>query len=254
MNHAGYRPSLTSRQIRLAVRSMRISVICLAGAPLLLSACASEQFVGRPGLEVTRNEALPPPGVQDLIQQRRAYVVGPYDTVDVNVYGVSDVSRTVTIDASGALTLPLIGEINAGGLGTVELSKIIANKLRRYVRNPQVTVSANKVSQSFTVDGQVKLPGQYPIDGPMTLMRSVARAQGVSDFAATNYVVVFRQVNGKQMAALHDLRSIRQGIYPDPEIYANDIVYVGESTGRRAFQLAVQSGALLSAPLIAILN
>ncbi len=62
------------------------------------------------------------------------------------------------IDASGAMTLPLIGEINAAGLGTSELSKIIADKLRRYVRNPQVTVSANKVSQTFTVDGQVKMP------------------------------------------------------------------------------------------------
>lgn len=233
---------------------MRISFICLLGVALALSACTTERFVGRPGLQVTHNEALPPPDVQDLIQQRRAYVVGPYDTVDVNVYGVSDLSRTVTIDASGAMTLPLIGEVNAAGLGTSELSKIIADKLRRYVRNPQVTVSANKVSQTFTVDGQVKMPGQYPIDGPMTLMRSVARAQGVSDYAATNYVVVFRQVGGKQMAALHDLRSIRQGIYPDPEIYANDVVYVGESAGRRAFQLAIQSGALLSAPLVAILN
>ncbi|MCC8307045.1 hypothetical protein LLJ07_09565, partial [Bifidobacterium bifidum] len=63
-----------------------------------------------------------------------------------------------------------------------------------------------------------------------------------------------RQVKGKQMAALYDLRAIRQGIYADPEIYANDIVYVGESAGRRLFQAAIQGGTLLSAPLIAILR
>lgn len=233
---------------------MRLSVLCIGAVVLGLSGCTGERFVGRPGLQVVQNGTLPPPDVQDLIQQRRAYVVGPYDTVDVNVYGVPELSRTVAIDASGAMTLPLIGELNAAGLGTTELSRIIAEKLRQYVRNPQVTVSANKVSQSFTVDGEVKTPGQYPIVGPMTLMRSVARAEGVTDFASTNYVVVFRQVQGKQMAALYDLRAIRQGIYADPEIYANDIVFVGESGGRRLFQAVIQGGALLTGPLIAILN
>lgn len=233
---------------------MRVSVLCIGAVALALSGCAGERFVGRPDLKIVQNGILPPPGVQDLIQQRRAYVVGPYDTVDVNVYGVPELSRTVAIDASGAMTLPLIGELNGAGLGTTELSRIIADKLRQYVRNPQVTVSANKVSQSFTVDGQVKTPGQYPIVGPMTLMRSVARAEGVTDYADTNYVVVFRQVQGKQMAALYDLRAIRQGIYADPEIYANDVVYVGESGGRRLFQVFIQGGALLTGPLIAILN
>lgn len=233
---------------------MRFSVLYIGAAALTLSGCGGERFIGRPGLQIVQNDTLPAPDVQDLIQQRRAYVVGPYDTVDVNVYGVPELSRTVSVDASGAMTLPLIGELNAAGLGTTELSRLIADKLLRYVRDPQVTVSANKVSQSFTVDGQVKTPGQYPIVGPMTLMRSVARAEGVTDYANTNYVVVFRQVRGKQMAALYDLRAIRQGIYADPEVYANDIVYVGESTGRRIFQTVIQGGALLTGPLIAILN
>ncbi len=233
---------------------MRASIMCIGVVALTLSGCAGERLVGRSDLQVVQNTTLPAPDVQDLIQQRRAYVVGPYDTIDVNVYGVPELSRTVGIDASGAMTLPLIGEMNAAGLGTSELSRIIAGKLRRYVRDPQVTVTASKVSQSFTVDGQVKTPGQYPIAGPMTLMRSVARAEGVTDYADTNYVVVFRQVKGKQMAALYDLRAIRQGIYADPEIYANDIVYVGESAGRRLFQAAIQGGTLLSAPLIAILR
>lgn len=230
------------------------SVLMTGAFALVLAGCASERLVGRPGFQIVQNDTLPPPDVQDLIQQRRAYVVGPYDTVDVNVYGVSELSRTISIDASGAMTLPLIGELNAAGLGTTELSHIIAEKLRRYVRDPQVTVSANKVSQSFTVDGQVKTPGQYPIVGPMTLMRSVARAEGLTEYSNTKYVVVFRQVQGKQMAALYDLRSIRQGIYADPEIYANDIVYVGESAGRRVFQAVIQGGALLTGPLIAVLN
>lgn len=233
---------------------MRVSVLCAGAAALALSGCAGERFAGRPGLQVVQNDTLPPPGTQDLLQHRRAYVVAPYDTLDVNVYGVAELTRTIPVDGGGAMTLPLIGEVEAAGLGTADLSRIIAEKLRRYVRNPQVTVSANKINQSFTVDGEVKTPGQFLVEGPLTLMRSIARANGVSGYADTNYVVVFRQVQGKQMAALYDLRAIRQGIYADPEIYANDIVFVGESPARRFFDFAIRGAGLLTGPLIAILN
>ncbi|HEX8412628.1 MAG TPA: polysaccharide export protein, partial [Sphingomicrobium sp.] len=83
---------------------------------------------------------------------------------------------------------------------------------------------------------------------------ALARAQGVTEFARTNYVVVFRTVGGQQYAALYDLRAIRGGAYVDPEIYANDVVLVNESRGRRVFQSLVATSPLLSAPLIALLN
>ena len=88
----------------------------------------------------------------------------------------------------------------------------------------------------------------------MTLIRAVASAQGLTQDAATNYVVVFRQVSGVQYAALYDLRAIRNGQYADPEIYANDVVTVGQSNNRQVFAAAIQAGALLTAPLVTILN
>jgi len=235
---------------------VRNTLMALGACLIVLSGCASEKFVGRQDLQVVNQTNLPPPTRSDGFSADRGYVIGPQDTLDIAVYGAPDLSATdLVVDASGTIGVPLVGEVAAGGLSPKELARTIETKLRgRYVRDPHVTVNPQKVSQSLTVDGQVKKPGMYPVLGRMTLMRSIAQAEGLSDYADTNYVVVFRQVNGQKMAGLYDLRAIRQGIYSDPDIYANDVVYVGESAGRRTFQAVIQSSALLTAPVIALLN
>jgi len=231
------------------------SPIVLAAIACLLVSCSGPKFVGRPGLTVIQGAELPSPTRQDLILQQRSYLIGPYDKVSIDVYGVAELSKTIQVDASGTIAMPLIGVVEAAGKSPTELSEIIAAKLRgRYVRDPQVTVNADTVNQTITVDGEVQKPGLYPVTGHMTLMRAVAQAEGTTEYANTSYVVVFRQVDNNQMAALYDLRAIRQGMYNDPEVFANDIVLVGESEGRRVFQTVIQGSALLVAPLVALIQ
>lgn len=228
----------------------------LAGvAVAMLSGCGGkDRLIGRPGLQITANSEMPPPGRADLLLQQRSYLVGPLDRVSIDVYGVPDVSRTVQVDASGSLSLPLVGQIDATGKTAQQLAATIEVALARYVRAPKVSVVLEQTSQVVTVDGQVGKPGVYPVNGRMTLIRAVASAEGLNEYANQNHVVVYRRVDGKDWATLYDLRAIRSGLYPDPEIYSNDVVFVGESGGRRAFQLLVQSSALLTAPLVTLLN
>lgn len=225
-------------------------------ATLLLAGCANDKFVGRPGLQLVQGTDFPAPGRTDLVAaQRRTYVVAPYDRVTVDVFGVPELTRTVQIDPNGTMALPLVGVVEAAGKTPAELSSTIADRLRgRYVRDPQVAINAETVNQSITVEGQVRTPGIYPVTGRSSLLRVVAQAQGTSDDANASYVVVFRKVNGQQLAALYDLRAIRQGRFADPEVYANDVVSVGESRARRTFGLVFQTAALLLGPLIAVLN
>lgn len=227
-------------------------------ASLLLAACADgPALIGRPGLTIVPDQtALPPPATVDLIAESRAYVIGPLDRLSVDVYGIPELSRSVQVDASGRIAMPLIGSLAASGKTPVALGAEIAERLgSRYVRNPQVTVNLTEtVSQVVTVEGSVRTPGLYPVTGRMTLIRAIARAEGTSEFAREDYVVVFRRVNNKDMAALYDLRAIRQGMYADPEIYANDVVLVGESGARRIFRDVVAVSPLLAAPLLAILQ
>jgi polysaccharide export outer membrane protein len=123
------------------------------------------------------------------------------------------------------------------------------------VRNPDVTVSVKEVSsQNYTIDGEVVTPGLYPVVGKMSLMRAVASARGSTEFAKLEDVVVFRTVNGQRMAALYDLKQIRRGVYNDPDIYANDVIVVGNSQARRIFKDFIQVSPLLAGPLIAILQ
>ena len=220
-----------------------------------VAGCAREKLVGRADLRVVEGTALPAPMRQDLILEQRSYVIGPLDKVAVNVYGVPELSQTVSVDASGEIALPLVGTLEASGKSTKQLAALIEDRLRgRYVRNPNVTVTADTVNQVITVDGQVDTPGLYPVVGRMTLLRAIASAKGTSEFADSSYVVVFRRVGNQQMAALYDLRAIRQGIYADPEVFANDVVEVGESSGRRLFRDVISGSGLIVAPIVALLQ
>jgi polysaccharide export outer membrane protein len=230
--------------------------LALAGALLALSGCAGPRFIGRQNLTFVENTALPPPTTADLSGQDRAFVIGPSDQLNVEVFGLTELSRQVLVDASGQIALPLAGNMVAAGQTPIQLAQLITERLReRHVRDPQVTVSVTAAnSQTLTVDGAVEEPGIYPVAGRMTLMRAIARAKGVTEFARTNHVVVFRTVESQRMAALYDLRAIRLGAYEDPEVYANDVVVVSESEARRVFGQILQASGALTAPLVAVLR
>jgi polysaccharide export outer membrane protein len=88
----------------------------------------------------------------------------------------------------------------------------------------------------------------------MTLMRAIATAKGLDEFANQSDVVVFRTVEGQKLAALYNLKAIRRGAYEDPEIFANDVVVVGDSSARRLFRDIIQASPLLTTPLIVALQ
>src|SRR4051812_43973448 len=113
-------------------------------ACLALSACASEPAV-RSGTttEVTATGSMPPP---DTTTSGGAYTgvseyrVGPQDLLDISVFQVPDLSRTVRVNSAGQISLPLIGTVQAGGLTIQELEAKIAKELdAKYLQNPQVT-------------------------------------------------------------------------------------------------------------------
>lgn len=223
-----------------------------------LSGCA-----GGPPLQSTESltvvdgaTSLPSPERSDQTTGDRVSLIGPLDTITVRVFGVPELSGQMQVDTSGRIAMPLIGTVNATGKTAAELSRDLELALSgRYVRNPDVTININSsVSQVVTVDGEVKDPGLYPVTNQMTLLRAVASARGLTEFAKEDDVVILRTVNGKRMAGLYNISAIRRGIYEDPEIYANDLVVVGDSPQRRLFRDFIAVTPLLAAPLVAILR
>lgn len=229
---------------------------CLMATVLLLPSCSSKGLVDTGRVAITSPDGLPPPTISDLTDGTRPHLLGPFDLISVDVLGLPELSRQVRLDADGHVAVPLAGSVDLGGRSPEEAATLIEGRLRNsYVRDPNVTVAVDEtVSQSLTVDGEVRTPGIYPVLGRMTLMKAVASAQGTTNIANANHVVVFRRVNGEQMAALYDLRAIRLGAYPDPQVYTNDVVSVGESGARRLFPQILQAAGLLLTPLVAVLN
>jgi polysaccharide export outer membrane protein len=195
---------------------------------------------------IQNNDELPAPERADLTVADRPSLIGPLDTIEVDVFNVAELSREIQVDASGRISMPLIGTIDARGKTADELARAVEAALRgRYVRNPEVTINIkNSVSQVVTL----------PVTNQMTLLRAGASAKGMTEFARQEDVVILRTVNGKKMAGLYNMTAIRGGAYDDPPIYANDVIVVGDSPQRRLFRDFVSVAPLLAAPLIAILQ
>jgi polysaccharide biosynthesis/export protein len=180
-------------------------------------------------------QSLPPPDQTGMAVDLSNYQIGPLDVIRVEVFGAPELTREAEVDAAGNFSLPLAGAVSAAGKTPSELGNAIADKLRdRYLKNPQVSVNIIKAqSKTFTVDGSVRQPGNYPILGKMTLQQAIATARGADEAANLNNVVIFRTVNNQKAAALFSLKEIRAGRLEDPQIYGNDVIVVGESAARR---------------------
>jgi polysaccharide export outer membrane protein len=126
---------------------------------------------------------------------------GPYtldsgDKLRIVVFGQDALSNNYTVDAQGAVTLPLVGAVEARGLTTAQLGNAIAGRLKSgYVRDPSVAVEI-ETYRPFFVLGEVTFPGQYPYVPNMTVENAIAIAGGFTPRATRDKVTITRKVQG----------------------------------------------------------
>ncbi len=166
-----------------------------------------------------------------------AYRIGPLDVLDVSVFKVQELSRSVQVAESGTVNLPLVGEIAVAGKTAQDVERDLARRLgAKYLQNPQVTVYIKEYnSQRVTVEGAVKKPGVFPFNGRTTLLQSIALAEGLDSARASTDVVVFRNAGDRRRAAKFDVDAIRDGRAADPSLQAGDLVVVHDSSAKIAF-------------------
>ena len=180
---------------------------------------------------VTRESAAAP--VDQVGRGNGDYQLGPEDLLDIQVFGVSDLSRTVRVSSRGSISLPLIGEVKVAGLTSSALENRLAELLAKdYLQHPQVTVFIKEyTSQRVTVGGTVNKAGVYPLKGQTTLLQAIAMAEGLNDkLDPSNQVTLFRNLSsgGKQTLEFN-LDEIRNSSKPDPIVQNNDIILVGQN-------------------------
>ncbi|HET8897221.1 MAG TPA: polysaccharide biosynthesis/export family protein [Rhodanobacteraceae bacterium] len=221
--------------------------VALLAVLLLLGGCASQRAVTM----AKGQTALPPPdttSASGAYEGGSEYRIGAQDLLQITVFGVPDLSRDVRVNSNGQVSLPLIGGVLAGGKTIPELEQEIADKLSKsYLQNPQVSVFVKEyTSQRVTLDGALAKPGIYSLTGKTTLLQAVAMAGGLDPLAERDGVVVFRQVDGKKMAAVFNLAKISTGEAADPRIYGDDIIVVARSGSKSAVQQLIQSAPILA--------
>lgn len=175
------------------------------------------------------------------------YKIGSQDLLDISVYGQADLTRTVRVNSQGNISLPLVGTLMAVGLTSIQLERLIADRLsEQYLQNPQVTVFVKEaISSRFTVEGAVSKPGVFPLQGPTTLLRAIALAGGQGNLGDLTNVKVFRMLNdGKQETLTFDVEKIRVGEAEDPRIMNDDLIVVNRSKTRAAIRDSVFSDIL----------
>ena len=220
----------------MALRAALLAALlgCAAG-------CASHNSIADGTATAVRPvRDLPAPPMDGRMADYSDYVIGPLDTLDVTVFQVPDLTRTVQADASGRITLPLVGGVEVRGKTTEQIDRDLTTKLARYLQTPDVTVTLREAtSQRVTVEGAVAQPGVYPITTRMSLLQMIATAKGLDKNADTELVAVFRQIDGQKMAAVFNVHAIRDGQATDPAIYGNDVIVVESSGSKSALRNAL---------------
>lgn len=130
------------------------------------------------------------------------YLIGVGDTLNINVWRNADLTSLVIVRPDGKITMPLIGDIAAASNTPVDLSEQISEKLKNYVRSPQVSVIVENPSSSdfqrrVRITGAVKKPQSLPYRDGMTVLDIVLLAGGPNNFASENNAKLYRQINGE---------------------------------------------------------
>lgn len=160
-----------------------LGTVLLAAAFLVLSACQS-------GTGVQRSDA---PDASFQQRSAPAYVLGNGDRLRVTVFGHPDLSGEFDVDGTGAISLPLVGQVEALGLTTPELeSKIVETLDGDYILNPRVSAEVINY-RPYYILGEVGSPGEYPYTSGLTVLNAVAAAGGFT-YRANKKVVYIKSV------------------------------------------------------------
>jgi polysaccharide biosynthesis/export protein len=203
-------------------------------------------------LEIVAN--LPPP---NNTNQGTDQLIAENDLLEVDIFEVNELDRTVQVDSRGNISLALIGAIEAKGRTIPELESAIEKKYgAQYLQNPEVSVFMKESSgQRITIDGTVSKPGIYAVNSNTTLLQIIALAGGFQEIADDTKLYVFRQYGEKKLVTNFNVKEIRAGKQRDPRIFGGDIIVSFPSGAKIASRnlreaLGIATGALrIATPL-----
>lgn len=158
-----------------------------------------------------------------------SYIIGPGDILSISVWKEEGMQQEVLVRPDGGITYPLVGEVQAGGLSAKDLSAALVKKLKRYIPNPNVTVSVIKSnSNKVYVIGKVNRPGEFIATGYMDVLQALTMAGGLTPYADSDDIKIIRRTEEGSMMKRFDYDEVISGDRLDMNIIlkAGDTVVV----------------------------
>lgn len=202
----------------------RVVLALLAGTVVLVSGCASTS-----GITDEKEKAASQFAVEG------DYRIGVDDVLQITVWRNPELSVTVPVRPDGKISVPLIGDVQAGGNTPMQVAAIIKDKLSTYIREPNVAIILTQLrSHEFLlrvrVTGAVRTPKSMPYRQGMTVLDVVLEAGGINDFAVPNRTKVYRKLKTKIEVIDVDLGDIlnKGKLETNVEIRPGDVVTIPE--------------------------
>jgi polysaccharide export outer membrane protein len=165
------------------------------------------------------------------------YRIGPKDLLDISVFGLDDLTKTVRVSEDGKISLPLIGEIEVEGITKTELEKKLGQLLEeKYLQNPQVTVFIREYqSKRVFILGAVRNPGPYELLGRRTLLQVISQAGGITNESGKEIIVI---------------REVEDGVSTSLKISIEDLFLKGDAR----LNIPLQPDDIVNIPIDRIVN
>jgi len=189
--------------------------------PMILAACLmgggvqarSENLTTQHKKEETKgSKSQETAAVVETAAEDPAYRIGPQDVLRIDVWREDQLTRTVPVRPDGKITLPLLNDVQAVGMTPVQLAEVISDELKKYINNPQVTVSVTEInSRRVFVTGEVTRPGAFPLLPNMTVLQALTSAGGFTQFARIKSIYVLRMERGQHIKHAFNYKDVVNG-------------------------------------------
>ena len=175
--------------VGLAVMALGLSMAMAASQGLLLAQRAVKDDP-RYSEKADDKAAVPASGAS---VDPSAYKIGPEDVLSIKVWREQELSGQFTVRPDGKITLPLSGEVTAGGLTPLELTQVVKDAYAKLVNSPEIILQVEAVrSKKYFLVGELARTGAFPLVVPTTVFEAINGAGGLREFANQKNIVVMR--------------------------------------------------------------
>lgn len=186
---------------------------------------------------LTQPSSIPPaPDAQNKKnEENKSYFLRRGDGLKIEVYKERDLSGDYDVNESGSISFPLISSVDAVGKTEDQLAEEIAKRLKRYLKDPKVSVRKDlrrtglikEELTTFSVLGEVKKSGEYEMKEGITLTNAIAISGGLTPIAGDDAKVV-RITGGNRVITNYNIKGISEGLVEDPKIMQGDKIIISQ--------------------------